>query len=149
VLTTTESTFVIEASRERVWECLTKALFRSIPLEQMNFLNERSLIAVLRVRMSRFELPLRVNIEISEISEPEILAATIKATGVKGIIGFNQTVRFTLADTNEGGTKVSARLEAEQMSLPVKTFLLWKVKGFANDSLSSVERLLREWTEHK
>jgi len=101
-----ERNFAIRSSRGRAWGCLTKALSRSVPLEQMNFLSERRVLGVLKVRINRFELPLRVD---AEISEPEILAATIKATGVKGIVRLNQTARFPLADTNEGGTKVSER----------------------------------------
>jgi len=44
----------------------------------MNFLSERGVLDVLKVRINCFELPLKVDAEISEL---EILATTIKATG--------------------------------------------------------------------
>lgn len=142
-----EKAFRVNGSQDKIWGCLTKALLNSMPLEQIDFVDEKRMSAVLRLKMSCLELPLRVNLEISDIVEREILAAKIKATGLRGIIQLSLTVRFSLAGTNNRGCEVSGRLEAEEMSLPVRVLLLWKVKGFARDSLDTVERLLRAWTE--
>jgi len=141
-----EKSFSLNSPPNKVWGYLTKALLTSMPLEQIDFTDEKGMAAVLRLKISCLEMPLRVNINIGEMVEPEILDATITATGFKGIIQITQRARFSLTNTNNQGAEVSGKLDAERMSLPVRVLLLWKVKSFARSSLDTVERLLREWS---
>jgi len=138
--------FTIDSSRERIWECVVKALMRCMPFEGIQFADERTFSALLRVRIGSIALPMRVTIEIVDIEKLETIAANIKATGIWGLVWFNQKATFTLTTVEENNTEVTATIVAEGMAFLLRTLLLWKVKSFANDSLHSVERFLREWT---
>lgn len=140
-----DKTFTIAGSRERIWECLTKALLRAIPFEQMEFANERSFSALLRLKIGCLSVPTKVKLDIANMVEPETLTAKVRLDGMKGIIRLDQIARFGLKLSDEATTDVAVNFEVENMSMPLRTFFLWKVKSFARDSLNSVERFLHDW----
>ena len=140
-----EKTFLVEGSQKRAWDCLTKALLRAMPLEQMNFINERSFSALLMMEMGPLSLPVRMNLEITELEEPERMISKIKAVGMIGLIRFEQTTSFSLHATGPGQTQIMGKMAAENMSFVLNFFLLKKVKNFARQSLDQVESLLKQW----
>ena len=75
-----ENNFLVEGAQKRAWDCLTKALLRAMPLEQMNFLSERSFSALLMMKMVPLPLPVRINLEITELEEPERMVSKEKIT---------------------------------------------------------------------
>jgi len=142
-----ERKFTINSSRERIWECVIIALMRCIPFEGMQFADERSFSAILRMKMGFITLPVRVKMEIIDIVKLETLVTTLQARGLGGLVRFNQKATFTLTPVDESKTEISVKMEAEGMAPLLKIFLLWKVKSFASESLDSVGVLLKEWTE--
>ena len=140
-----EKNFLVEGTQKKAWDCLTKALLRAMPLEQMNFLNEQSFSALLMMEMGPLTLPVRMNLEITELEEPERMISKIKAEGMRGLIRFEQTTSFTLHATGPDQTQIVAKMEAENMSFVLKLFLIKKVKSFARQSLDQVESLLKQW----
>jgi len=140
-----EKTFLVEGTQKRAWDCLTKALLRAMPLEQMNFINERSFSALLIMKMSPLTLPMRVNLEITELEEPERMISKIKAEGLRGLIRFEQKTSFTLHATGPEQTQIEGKMAAESMSFVLRFFLNRKVKSFARESLDQVESLLKQW----
>ena len=140
-----EKNFLVEGTQKKAWDCLTKALLRAMPLEQMNFLNEQSFSALLMMEMGPLTLPVRMNLEVTELEEPERMISKIKAEGMRGLIRFEQTTSFTLHATGPDQTQIVAKMEAENMSFVLKLFLIKKVKSFARQSLDQVESLLKQW----
>jgi carbon monoxide dehydrogenase subunit G len=140
-----DKTFTVAGSRERIWECLTKALLRAIPFEQMEFADERKFSALLRLKIGCLSVPTKIKVEIANMVEPETLTTKIRLDGMKGIIRLDQIARFSLKPSDEATTEVAVNLEVENMSMPLRTFFLWKVRSFATDSLDSVERFLHDW----
>lgn len=140
-----EKTFKVAGSQEKIWEFLTKALLRSIPFEQVQFTDERGFSALLRLKVGSLTFPTKVTVAILNMVEPETFVAKISLTGMGGIIQLDQIASFDVKGSNNAPTEVAAKLEAERMSPLLQTFLLWKVKSFARDSLNNVERLLKDW----
>ena len=120
---------------------------RCIPFEGMQFADERSFSAILRMRMGFLTLPVRIKMEIIDIVKLESIATTLQARGLGGLVWFNQKATFTLTTVDESKTEVASKMEAEGMATFLRIFLLWKVKSFARDSLDSVGVLLKKWTE--
>ncbi len=144
-----DTKFVINSSRERIWECLIMALMRCIPFERMEFADERSFSALLKIRIGFIALPMQVKMDIVDIIEPETIVTTLKARGMRGMVWLNQKATFKLTAIDKAKTEVAGKLVAEGMATILRIFLLWRVKSFASDSLVSVKGLLKEWTEHQ
>ena len=138
--------FIINSSREKIWECVLKALMRCMSFEAMQFTNERAFSALLRLRIGFIALPMHVKVEIVNIEKFETIEAKIRAKGMGELIWFNQRVSFTLMAINKSKTEVTAEIVNERMALVLRTLLLWKVKNFARETLDRLEVLLRQWT---
>lgn len=141
-----ERKFTINSSRERIWECIIKALMRCIPFEGMQFADERSFSAILRMKMGFITLPVRIKMEIIDMVKLESIVTTLQARGLGGLVWFNQKATFTLTTVDESKTEVASKMEAEGMAFLLRTLLLWKVKGFARETLDGLEVLLKQWT---
>jgi carbon monoxide dehydrogenase subunit G len=139
-----EKTFIVEGNQKRTWDCLTKALLRAMPLEQIDFINEQSFSAKLIMKMGFITLPMKVNLEITELEEPEHMTSRIKAEGMNGLVQLEETTRFTLSKIGPEQTQIVGEMKADKMS-----FILWFLKGnvkkFARESLEQVEHLLKQW----
>lgn len=70
--------FIIKASRERVWELLGRTIYRCLPLEKMNVINETTACAVFRWRLGLISLPLNLKLELVDISPPDSLGSRIR-----------------------------------------------------------------------
>ena len=140
-----ESNFVIDSSRKRIWELLLKSVLRFMPFERIKPLSEKSVRALLKVRMGFISLPMDVEVEIVEASPPETMVTVLKARGMGGIIWLKQRATFTLVPVGDDKTEVSCKIGLEGMSIIVRTFLLRLVKSFALDSFTGLEERLRKW----
>ena len=140
-----ERKFIISNSRQRIWELILKAALRFMPFERMKPISERSIQALLRVKIGFINLPLNVEVEIADISPPESLATVLKAKCMGGLVCLNQRSIFTLRPINEVKTEVDCKIVEEGMSVLFRIFLLWWVKRYARDTFNSIEARLREW----
>lgn len=138
--------FTINSPRERIWEYIIRALMRCMSFEGMQFTDERSFSAILRMKMGFITLPVRVKMEIIDIVKLESIVTTLQARGLGGLVWFNQKATFTLTTVDESKTEVASKMEAEGMAFLLRTLLLWKVKSFARETLDSLEVLLKQWT---
>lgn len=138
--------FVINSSRERIWEVLVRALMTCIKLEGMELEDEKTFRAQLKVRMGFIALPMHVKMEIIDILEPETLVTVLKGRGVGGMVWLNQKASFTLTSIDEGKTELACKWMVKEMGSLVRMLLLWKVKSFVTAALDSIKDLVEEWT---
>ena len=140
-----EKKFTIDTSRERIWSLILKAVLRFMPFERMEVLSEKNFRALLRIKMGFISLPMKVDIEIADISAPEFLVTVIKAKGMRGMVWLNQKSTFKLRKIGEDKTEIACELEEEGMAPLLRMFFLPKVKSFAEDAFKSFEERLRQW----
>ena len=140
-----EKKFTIDTSWERIWSLILKAVLRFMPFERMEVLSEKNFRALLRIKMGFISLPMKVNIEIADISAPESLVTVIKAKGIRGLVWLNLKSTFRLTKIGEGKTEIACELEEEEMAPLLRMFFLPKVKSFAGDAFKSFEERLRQW----
>jgi len=140
-----EKAFIISSSQQRIWEILMKAVLRFMPLERMKPQSEKSVRALLRVKMGLISLPLDVEVEIVDASPPTLLVTTLRAKGMGGVIWLNQRSTFTLTSISEGKTEVACKIAEEGMAILLRVFFLKGIKDFAGDAFSKLEERLRQW----
>ena len=141
----TERKFVIDATRERIWELLLRATLRLMPFERCNIRSQTEFSALLRMKVAFISLPMQVEMNIVDIVPPETLNTILKAKGMGGIVWINQKSTFTLTSAGEGKTEVNAKIVAEGMAPLLRVFFLPMVKSFARDAFKNLEERLRQW----
>ncbi len=141
----TETKFIIESSRERIWQVLLKAMMSCLPFERMQLVDEKKFCAVLPIKIGFVALPMNVKIEIVDMSPPEVLETILKAKSLAGVIWLNQRATFTLQATDEGKTEVACRIVVEEMATLLRVVCLWKVKRFVADTFKEIEGRLKQW----
>ncbi len=140
-----DKNFIIDSPRERVWQLLLRVVMRCMPFESMELVDEKNYFALLKIGIGCIALPVRVQIEITDIFEPESLVTILKARGMGGMVWLNQKATFTLTSLSESKTQVTCNLVAQGMARLLRIFFLWRVKSFAQGSLENIEALLRQW----
>ena len=140
-----ERKFTIDASQERIWSLIIKAVLRFMPFERMEVLSEKNFRALLRIKVGFISMPMKVNMEIVSIAAPESLVTVIKAKGIRGMIWLDQKSTFKLTKIGENKTEIACELEEEGMSPILRMFLLPMVKSFAKDAFNKFEERLRQW----
>ena len=141
-----ERTFVIDATRERIWELLLRATLRLMPFERCNIRSETAFSALLRMKVAFVSLPMDVDMNIVDIVPPETLNTELKAKGMGGMVWINQKSTFALKAVGESKTEVTAIIVAEGMAHILKIFFVPMVKKFAAASFKNLEELLRSFT---
>ncbi len=140
-----ERKFIIDASRQRIWDLLLRATMRLLPFERCNIRSQTEFSAVLKMKVGPITLPMQVEMEIVDIVPPESMDTMLKAKGMGGIAWINQKSTFKLTAIDEGKTEVEAKIFAEGMSPLLKWFFLPMVRSFAADSYKFLEERLRQW----
>lgn len=140
-----ERKFVISSSQQRIWELLLKSVLRFMPFERMRPLSEKSVRALLRVRIGFISLPLDVEVEVVDASPPESMFTVLKSKGMGGLVWLNQKATFTLTPVTEGETEVACKIISEGMGPLVRVFLLRRVRIFAQNAFNRLEELLKQW----
>ena len=140
-----ERIFVIDSSREKIWELILKAVLRFMPFERIDIRSEKIISALLRMKIWFISVPMNVEIEIAEMSPPESMVTILRTKGILGMVWLNQKATFRLATIGTGETEVACRTVDEGMSSLLRMFLLRKVKSFAEEALENLENLLRKW----
>jgi len=140
-----EKKFIINSSQQRIWELLLKSVLRFMPFERMRPITEKSVRALLRVKMGFISLPMDVEVEIVEASAPELLVTVLNSKGMGGLINLKQRATFKLVPVDENKTEVDCNIVAEEMGIIVRIFLLWRVRTVARDSFQGLEERLNQW----
>ncbi len=140
-----DKNFILDSPRERVWQLLLRVVMRCMPFESMELVDEKNFVARLKIGIGFIAVPMRVQIGITDIFEPESLVTILKARGMGGMVWLNQKATFTLTSLSESKTQVTCNLVAQGMARLLRVFFLWKVKSFVQDSLDNIEALLRQW----
>jgi carbon monoxide dehydrogenase subunit G len=140
-----ESSFTIDSSQQRIWELLLKSVLRFMPFERIKPLSEKSVTALLKVRMGFISLPMNVMVEIVEATPPQLMVTVLEARGMGGIIWLKQRATFTLTSADDEKTEVGCKIALEGMGIMVRIFLMRLVKTFARDSFQGLEDRLRKW----
>lgn len=132
--------FTIEAPQSRVWELLGRAIYRCLPLEQMEVSSHTTFRAVLRWRLAFIAIPLRVKVVLAEISPPNLLAALIEVR--KSVINQTMKVTFNLRPLDESKTEVSCRALRDSGGL-----IAWLMRGqqqrFTGQIFDSISATIR------
>lgn len=140
-----EKKFVINSSQQRIWELLLKAVLRFMPFEKMRPLTEKSVRALLKVKMGFISMPMDVEVEVTEASPPESMITMLRSKAMGGIVWINQKATFTLTPVDEGKTEVSSKIEDDGMGIIVRLFLLWRVKTVSQEAFNGLEERLSQW----
>ena len=140
-----EKNFVINSSQKRIWELLLKSVLRFMPFERIRPKSEKSVQALLKVKMGFITLPMDVEVDIVEASAPEKLVTILNSKGMGGLINLKQKATFQLIPAGEDKTTVDCHIEAEKIGILVRLFLLWRVKSVARDSFQGLEERLNKW----
>jgi carbon monoxide dehydrogenase subunit G len=140
-----ERKFIIDASRQRIWDLLLRATMRLMPFERCNIRSQTEFSAMLKMKVGPITLPMQVEMKIVDIVPPESLDTILKAKGMGGIAWINQKSTFKLTAIDGGKTEVDAKIFAEGMSPLIRLFFLPKVRSFAGDSYKLLEERLRQW----
>jgi hypothetical protein len=96
---------MINASTQRVWNVLTKALYLCLPMEKMKIIDENSFSAELPWKL--FLIPLRLYLygKFVDILPFENLSCSLIVK--RGVLKSNLKVIFNLGQTNEGLTRLT------------------------------------------
>jgi carbon monoxide dehydrogenase subunit G len=140
-----ERKFIINASRQRIWDLLLRATMRLMPFERCNIRSQTEFDAVLKMKVGPITLPMQVDMQIVDIIPPESLDTMLKAKGMGGIAWINQKSTFKLTEISEGKTEVDAKIFAEGMSALLKSFFLPMIRNFAENSYKLLEERLTQW----
>jgi len=140
-----EKQFIINSSQQRIWELLLKSVLRFMPFERMRPTSEKSVQALLRVKMGFISLPMDVDVEIVKASPPELLVTILNSRGMGGLINLKQKATFKLIPKDEDKTTVDCKIVAEEIGIIVRMFLLWRVRAIAWDSFQGLEERLNKW----
>lgn len=131
--------YTIGASQQRVWDLLAANVVQSLPIEQMDFINETALTAVLNIKVGFIKVPTPVTVEIADISPIE--SFTTMVTASKGGLRSVLRVSFKLAAVTDEQTSVTC-IVVEDYGSPLMRLLRWQQRHFAGKIFRTVRNRL-------
>ena len=96
--------FTIDASQQRVWELLPRAIYQGLPLEKIDIVNERNFNAELRWNLIFIGLKFHLKGEFIEIIPPSFFGCILFVK--KGIFQLGLKVTFELRSVNQKRTQI-------------------------------------------
>jgi len=139
-----ERKFVLEASRERIWDLLGRVIIDSLELERFHARDDRNFNALTRVKIGFITVAMQIRGTMVDISEPEVLSVLLEVNGMGRIIQLNQKVKFTLSAIDKDKTEMICQIGGKRIGFPLGLFLMPRVKSFGSDILESIEKRLRQ-----
>lgn len=133
--------YVIGAPQARVWDLLASNVIQSIPIEQMDVVNDTTMKAILNFRVGFIEVPMPVRVDVADISPMESFTTVVTASkaGLRSVL----RVAFRLAAVSDEQTSVTCTV-VEEAGNPITRLLRWQQRKFAGEIFSTVrERLER------
>ena len=142
---TAERKFTVEATRERVWDLLGRAIFDSLQgLEKMKVIDENNFRAELKTRAFGIPLTMYLRGEMTDILPPETISVRLAVRSKWNLISLVQRVTFTSNSAGEGKTEVVCKALAEDLNPLFRGALLGQVKSQANQILACIEERLKQ-----
>lgn len=136
--------FVIEAPQQRVWNLLGRTIYRCLPLEKINIVNETTAYAVLRWRFGFVSLPLDLKLELVDISPPSSLGSKIwvKKLAIQLVA---LKVTFTLRPVNKGKTEVVCTAMEEGRGTLLGRLMEGQQQSFTEGMFDSLKARLEQF----
>ena len=134
-----EKSFTIPAPQVRVWELLGRVIYRSLPLERINLVNEQLFYADVLLKII---IPLKFHLKVAfnDVDPPRLMVCAISTK--KGPVKVKLKVRFEIQAAGTGRTKVSCRVEEGGLNPLLRIALRGQLSKFAFQTLNSVEKQL-------
>jgi hypothetical protein len=129
-------TCTIEASQPRVWDVLAGNVIQSMPIEQMEFLNETTLVAVLNFRALFVTVPVKLKVEVAEIAPMDSFTTLVTASRFG--IGATLRVSYTLAEVADEQTSVTCTV-VEESGHPLTALIRWQQRRFAAELFTALK----------
>lgn len=129
-------TFIIAANQQRVWRMLGGAIFQSLPLEQMNVVNQTTFYAILRWRLGFIDIPLDIKGKMVDVIDLHSLSSVIRVQ--KGIMNLGLKVTFILKPLGDNETEITcSAVEEEKRSVIGWIIARWE-RDFAEKIINSI-----------
>lgn len=139
---------IITASKSQVWNQVTKALLRSLPLMRLNFNNEFSFSAVLVMKFAGISFPMDVDVLITDMHDDDFLICTINATKLKKFFSISQVAKFELEALEKKKAKIKFEIEVQNLSFIIKFLFSNKINNLTNEVFNAFEMYLQEWNKN-
>jgi carbon monoxide dehydrogenase subunit G len=137
--------FVVNASMERVWRLIGKAILSSLPgMEEMEILDENNFRAMLKVKVSYLEFKMKLRGEIADMVPPDSLTVNIGLAGVGGHFKMNQKVALTMTSAEGGKTMVACKAMALDIGPLSRLLFLGPARRFAQSVFQTIETRLQD-----
>ena len=140
-----ERKFVLEATRDRVWNLIGRVVLGNMPgLERIEVIDETNIRGLLKVRVAFVTFPMHLQVKVVEFEPPRLFGVLLSSKSKWGIIGLNQRATFILNSVNTNKTEVVCKSVAEGMGTLFRLIALWRVKSLATETLNSIEERLKQ-----
>lgn len=134
--------FRINAPQERVWGLLPQVVYQCLPVEKVDIVNEWLFYANLKLRLGFVGLPLKLKVELVDISPPSSFGTRIWIRA--GIMRFVMAVTFSLQSANGGKTEVICTAKDEGEQAISKWAFVGQRRRFASNVFDSVMARLQQ-----
>jgi len=117
-----KTNFVVEASKQKVWDLLAPVIFQQLPLEQVDITGLDTFKAILRWRLGFLSLPFYVKGKMVDVFDPDSLGCVLSVK--RGPIRMRVKVGISLQTTD--GNRVEIKCIAFQEGK--KTIIGWGLR---------------------
>lgn len=134
-----ERSFTVPAPQVRVWELLGRVIYRSLPLERINLVNEQLFYADILLKII---IPLKYHLKVAfeDMDPPRMMVCAISTQ--KGPVKIKLKVRFEIQAAGTDRTKVSCRVEEGGLNPLLRIAFRGQLSKFAFRTLNLVETQL-------
>lgn len=138
-----ERKFVLEASRDRVWGLLGRAIIDSLEMERFHARDDRNFNALTRVKVSFITIIMQVRGEMTDITPPEFLSVLLEIRALKGMLKLNQKVTFNVVSLDKDRTEITCQVSGSRIGFPLGLFIMPRAISFGGEILQKIERRLK------
>jgi carbon monoxide dehydrogenase subunit G len=140
-----ERSFIVESSRERVWDLIGKVIFRSLPgMENIVIVDESNFEASLKMKVLLLELRMKLKGQIVDMSPPDSLAVKLAIEGPGGLFRIILKVTIVTPSIEEGRTAVACQVTAERMGILLSGLSLGYPRRFSQSTFEAIENRLKD-----
>ena len=134
-----QKSFIVPAPQARVWELLGRVIYRSLPLERIDLVNEQLFYADMLLKII---IPLKFHLRVAfkDVAPPRLMSCDISTE--KGLVKVKLKVQFELRTASADRTEVSCRVEEGGLNPLLRVALRRQLSKFAFQTLNSVEAQL-------
>ncbi|MBN1228035.1 MAG: hypothetical protein JXA79_13670 [Deltaproteobacteria bacterium] len=140
-----ERTFDVNASIQRIWKLLLKALLRCLVLERMKPVSVKLVHALLRVKVGFITFPMNLTVEVIDMMPNDSLVTSITVQAPGKLFCLKQKCTFKLTSHENNRTEITCQMLVEKMGIVKKIFLLPEIRKFSQNTFNNLEDLLKQW----